>query len=315
MKESLVGHLVCPIDGTPLELVITEVEGGEIKTGELRSSMGRTYAIQRFIPRFVDADRYATTFSKQRELARKHFDQYRLNFDDHAAKELFVDSTGFDLTRLDGITLDAGCGYGRFLRVVDNAGGEIIGVDLSTSSVDLAFDFVGRRDRVHIVQADLTKLPFRKAHFRRAFSIGVLHHTPDTRASFEKLPAFVEHGGEIAIWVYAPEKKISSDRWRKITTKLPLSVVYSWCVLNEVLFAPFRSLPRGGGRIGSIIPGGTIATPFWMRVMSDFDDLTPRYAYTHRANEVRDWFIDCGLIEVRVLERPTAVRGSRPRAP
>jgi hypothetical protein len=109
-------------------------------------------------------------------------------------------------------------------------------------------------------------------------------------------------------------KKVASDRWRKVTTKLPLNVVYGWCIVNEVLFAPLRSLPRGGGRIGSIIPGGTFATPFWMRVMSDFDDLTPKYAYTHRANEVRDWFVGCGLTDVEILARPTAVRGSRPAA-
>jgi SAM-dependent methyltransferase len=312
MKLALVDHLVCPIDGLPLKLAVAEMEGEEVKTGTLRSAAGRQYHVRNFIPRFVEDDDYAASFSRQREHVLRHFETYRRNFDERAAAELFVQSTGFDLSRLTGWTLDAGCGYGRFLRVVDRAGGDVIGVDLSAQTVDLAFDFTGRSKHVHIVQADLTKLPFAKNYFCRAFSIGVLHHTPDTRASFERLSRYLAGGGEIAIWVYAPDKKVSSNAWRKVTTKLPLGVVYSWCIANESLFAWLRSLPRGGGRFAAIVPGGSLGTPFWLRVMSDFDDLTPRYAQVHTASEVRAWFEASGFTEVEILPRPTAVRGRKP---
>jgi hypothetical protein len=57
-------------------------------------------------------------------------------------------------------------------------------------------------------------------------------------------------------------KKIASNRWRKLTTKLPLGVVYARCLANEALFAWARSLPRGGGRLSAVIPGGSLGTPF-----------------------------------------------------
>jgi SAM-dependent methyltransferase len=314
MKQSLLAHLRCPEDGSPLQLEIAEMDDREIKSGFLRSATGRVYPIRDYIPRFVDADKYTSTFTRQRRLERQHLDQREVDAQDEA--ELLVKSTGFDLSRLDGLTLDAGCGFGRFLRVIDSIGhGEVIGVDLSTGSVEFAFEFAGRGERVHIVQADLGKLPFPRRHFRRAFSVGVLHHTPDTRASFERLLPYLEEGGDIAIWVYAPEYKIASDVWRKLTTKLPLSLVYAWCIANEVLFAAVRSLPRGGGRFGTIVPGGSLGTPFWMRVMSDFDDLTPRYAHTHTASEVKGWFSASGLTDVEALSRPTAVRGRMPAVP
>lgn len=312
MKRSLLDHLRCPVDGSRLELDITEIEDGEIKTGSLRSSAGREYPIRKFIPRFVDGDDYTVSFSRQREHVQRHFDTYRRDFDEHAAAQLFLRSSGFDLSCLDGVTLDAGCGYGRFLRVVDRAGGEVIGVDLSGQSVELAYDFAGRCEHVHIVQADLTRLPFPTAHFHRVFSIGVLHHTPDTRQSFEHLSRYLAAGGEMAVWVYAPENKIGSNVWRRLTTKLPLGVVYAWCIANESLFGWVRSLPRGGGRFSAIVPGGSLATPFWVRVMSDFDDLTPRYAHVHTSDELREWFEAAGLREVEILPRRTAVRGRRP---
>ena len=314
MKRSLVRHLVCPVDGIPLELEIVEIDGGEVRTGMLRSAKGRQYPVREFVPRFVDGDDYTASFSRQREHVLRHFDTYRSDFDENATAQLFCQSTGFDLTRLDGVTLDAGCGYGRFLQVIDRAGGEVIGVDLSSRTVDLAFDFAGRGANVHIIQADLTRLPFAPGHFQRAFSIGVLHHTPDTKASFEGLLPHLADGAEIAIWVYAPEKKLSSNRWRRLTTKLPLGAVYAWCISNEALFAWARSLPRGGGRFSAIIPGGTLATPFWVRVMSDFDDLTPRYAHVHTAAEVCQWFAASGMVDIEALQRPTAVRGRKPSA-
>jgi SAM-dependent methyltransferase len=312
MKRLLLNHLVCPCDSSALALEILEEDrNGEILRGTLRSAEGRTYPIERGVPRFVESDQYATTFSRQRQLVRKHWNSYRL--DDNEERKLFVASTGFDLRGLDGLTLDAGCGFGRFARFVSAAGSEVIGVDLSSDTVDIAFDNIGRQELVHIVQADLTRLPFRRGLFKRVFSIGVLHHTPDTRKSFEQLLPYLCPGGEAAIWVYPPEMKVTSDVWRKLTLRLPLRVVYGWCVLNEALFAPLRSLP-GAWRLGRIVPGGALGRPFWVRVLSDFDDLTPRFAHSHSPQEVRNWFADAGLADIEILPRLSAVRGRKPRA-
>jgi SAM-dependent methyltransferase len=314
MKPFLIDYLVCPEDSSPLRLQIDDMDGSEVITGMLYSRSGHEYPIRHGVPRFVRDDEYATTFSRQRQHVRDHFETYLREFDNAAAAKLFIDSTGFDLSHLSGLTLDAGCGYGRFLRVIHQAGGNVVGVDLSGESVELAFEFVGRAENVHIIQADLSRLPFPQCHFRRIFSIGVLHHTPSTKSSFCSLLPYLEEGGEIAIWVYAPENKVTSNRWRTITTKLPLGVVYAWCIMNEALFAPLRSLPRGGGRVGAIVPGCSLGAPFWQRIMSDFDDLTPRYAHTHSHAEVMTWFRGAGLTEVEALERATSVRGRKPNS-
>lgn len=312
MKPSLINHLVCPNEGSRLSLEVHQMEGDEVKEGLLRTPSGRAYPIRAGVPRFVASDDYVATFSRQRRYVRTHFETYQREFNYSEAAELFMRSTGFDLSDLKGLTLDAGCGYGRFLRVLSQAGGEVVGVDLSSDTVELAYDFAGRDKNVHIVQADLGQLPFPKRHFRRAFSIGVLHHTPNTKSSFFKLLPYVEDGGDVAIWVYAPEKKVASDAWRRLSTRLPLGLVYGWCIVNELLFVWPRSLPKGGGRFYSIVPGGSLGTPFWQRVMSDFDDLTPRYAHTHSAAEVVEWFRHAGLIDIKALSRATSVRARKP---
>jgi SAM-dependent methyltransferase len=314
MKRSLLRYLVCPECGSSLDLDVTEESHGEVRTGVLQcSGHGARYPVTGFVPRFVDADRYADSFSRQRLYVRRHFEFYRR---DTSGDRLFLPTTGFTAEEVrTGITLEAGCGYGRFVDVVQRLGGEIIGIDLSTHSIELAQDFVGLRERVHLLQCDLFKLPFRRHGLDRAYSIGVLHHTPDTRAAFEAIVPCVRPGGQVAIWVYHPSRKVSADRWRKLTTRLPHTWLYGFCVMNQVLFSWIRALP-GGARFNALIPGAMPGPgrAFWLRVLSDFDNLSPTFAHVHTADEVRQWFAAAGFEEIRDLDRLTAVTGRRPAA-
>jgi hypothetical protein len=70
---------------------------------------------------------------------------------------------------------------------------------------------------------------------------------------------------------------------------------------------------EGSARRALVCPedGGT---PSWLPVMSDFDDLIPRYADTDTGAEAKGWFAASGLQDVQVLARPTAIRGRKPIA-
>jgi ubiquinone/menaquinone biosynthesis C-methylase UbiE len=191
-------------------------------------------------------------------------------------------------------------------------GGTIIGIDLSTHSIDLAREFVGRRPGVHLVQCDLFKLPFRRETFDHIFSIGVLHHTPNTRQAFEAIVPYGRASGRIAIWTYHPRSKVYANRWRVVTTKVPSSLLYSFCIANQALFSWIRALP-GGQRFNVIVPGvrPSAQSPFWLRVMNDFDNFSPKYAHVHTPDQVREWYEAAGFEDIRVLPRETAVVGRR----
>ncbi len=312
MYPSLLEYLVCPRCEGQLKIEGETRQGDRIYAGWLIcAGCEQTYQIKKFIPRFVDADQYADSFSRQRVYVRRHFEHYRR---DRSGDRLFTPSTGIDLREVNrGLNLEVGCGYGRFLDVVSRHGGEIIGIDLSTHSVELAQDFVGSRAKVHVVQCDLFNLPFRTSQFDRIFSIGVLHHTPDTHGAFDALVPYLADDGRISIWVYPPAQKVSSDRWRTLTTRLPRSALYAWCIANQALFSWIRALP-GGWHFSKVIPGAqpTRDNSFWLRVLSDFDNLSPQYAATHAPQEVREWFEGAGLTAVETLPRATAVTGRKP---
>ena len=310
MKHDLVQCLRCPDCATTFSLVIAEEDAGQVKTGTLTCASGHTFPIQRFVPRFVDSEKYADTFSRQRLYVRRHLKYYR---GDRSGYALFERTTGLtDRLLAAGVTLEIGCGYGRFLDVVNSKGGRVVGVDLSTHSVDLAQDFVGHRPGVDIVQADLFKLPFSRNWFDQVYSIGVLHHTPDTSRAFEAITPFARPGGRVSIWVYPPEDKYSTNRMRRVTARMDHRLLYALCIVNQVGFSWIRALP-GGWRFNRLIDGTVPAKgrPFWIRVLSDFDNLSPTYAHVHTPQEVVDWFAGMGFRDIRVLDRRTAVTGSR----
>ena len=70
-------------------------------------------------------------------------------------------------------------------------------------------------------------------------------------------------------------------------------------------------LGSGAWRFNALIPGSTPGPgrTFWLRVMTDFDDLSPKYASSHSANEVCEWFSGVGLKDVKALPRATSVQG------
>lgn len=310
MKPRLLNFLQCPKCACALDIKVDSQIDDDVEHGSLICANGCRYPIEKSIPRFVNSDMYADSFSRQRLYVRRHFKHYR---EDSSGGDLFGPSTGFELEPLRaGIALEIGCGYGRFLDVVEQSGGEIIGVDLSTHSIELAQDFVGNRPFVHLVQADMFNLPFEMGKFDHVFSIGVLHHTPDTRAALEAIVPYVAPGGEFAIWVYPTGSKKSDDRWRLVTRHLPHPVLYGFCIVNQLAFSWIRGLP-GGWRFSRLVPGSNPdGRHFWLRVMSDFDSLSPKYAHTHAPEEVEGWFENAGLIDIQSLSRATAVRARKP---
>ncbi len=121
------------------------------------------------------------------------------------------------------LTLDAGCGNGRYSFQAARAGAEVIAVDLG-AGVGSTRRNNRASGRVHVVQADLHRLPFASGTFDRAFSIGVLMHTGDARRAFDSIARTLAPGGEFGVRLYGRGNPLYEfhDRWiRAVTTRCP----------------------------------------------------------------------------------------------
>lgn len=312
MKREFLKWLVCPGCGGGLQLKdVVKEEAGEIEEGTLLCNCGKSYPITRSIPRFVASDDYVGNFSFEWTI------HSRTQLDTEVLKEsenTFIKKTGFTPEEIEGkLVLDVGCGMGRFSDVVSKWGGTVVGVDLSYS-VDSAFANIGHRGNVHIAQANVFDLPFAPGTFDYIFSIGVLHHTPDCKKSFQQLPPLLTGGGKIAIWLYYrwPNPKLpspTSDHIRKVTTRMPLRLLYTLSYASVPLYWIYK-IPYIGDFMMLLLPISRLPRWRW-RVLDTFDWYSPEYQSKHTYPEVYRWFREEGLTDIELLDIPVSMQGRK----
>lgn len=97
--------------------------------------------------------------------------------------------------------LEVGCGSGRFLKYVSDKAGFIVGVDPS-HAIFAADNLLGKNDKVVLVKASANDLPFEDNSFDFVYSIGVLHHIPDTLKAMQACVNKVKKGGYFFTYLY-----------------------------------------------------------------------------------------------------------------
>src|SRR5207249_2903741 len=145
--------------------------------------------------------------------------------------------------------------------------------------------------------------------FDLAYSIGVLHHTPDPRTSFERVAATVKQGGGFAVYVYpgyGPGYR-GSDLIRKLTIRLPLRLMFALSALSIPAYYFYR-IPVLGKVLRLICP--ISSHPDWRwRWLDTFDWYTPRYQWKFLYPEVIRWFRANGFLDMTVFDDPIRIRG------
>ncbi len=121
----------------------------------------------------------------------------------------------------DARIVEVGCGTGQMCVYLARAGRVVIGADLTRASLRLGAAAAARfgLDRVLFVETDLRRPGLRAGSFDVVYSAGVLHHTPDPRASFAHLATLARPGGIIVLGLYNAFARIPS-RLRRLAGRL-----------------------------------------------------------------------------------------------
>jgi len=309
VKPRALDFLVCPSCHESLNLEAHSAQGTEVREGTLGClGCDRKYPITRGVPRFIGSGDYASSFGRQWNWFRTV--QLDSSNGTRQSENALTAATGWTEQDYAGrLVLDAGVGAGRFAEVVAKKGGEVVGVDL-TAAVDAAYQNLGTDPKVHLVQADIFALPFRTDTFDLAYSIGVLHHTPDTAAAFERVAATVKKGGGFAVYLYAAYGSWyrGSDVLRKLlTTRLPPSVMLALSALAIPAYYVYR-VPVLGKVFQALMPISMHRDWRW-RWLDTFDWYTPTYQWKHWYPEVYRWFRANGFLDVEIFDSPLCMRG------
>jgi len=208
MLETLLPLLTAPGGGEPLMLAsVSRRDGAEIITACLTDAAGQEYPVEDGIPRLLPRD--LLDAQKSEIVAR---DAQVEDYDRMAFLNLFgkveIPLTERHLgAKSSDRLLEAGCGTGRMTRTLAHSVHELIAMDFSFESLR-----VNQRKlraagihNVHLVQADLCRLPFADTAFDRVVSCQVLEHVPGETArtaAVASLSRVTQPGGTLVLSAY-----------------------------------------------------------------------------------------------------------------
>jgi SAM-dependent methyltransferase len=133
----------------------------------------------------------------------------------------------------DARLLELGCGTGQVSLFLASANRVVIGADLTRGALRVG-EAARRRygiDRALFVETDLRVPGLRPAAFDVVYSSGVLHHTPDPRASFASLARLVRPGGVVVLGLYNAYARLP-HRLRRAAARL---TGFRWIPFDPVL--------------------------------------------------------------------------------
>lgn len=185
----------------------------------------------------------------------------------------------------DARILDIGCGTGQMSLYLARAHRLVIGADLTRKSLELGAAAARRfqLSRVLFVETDLHRPGLREASFDVVYSSGVLHHTPDPRASFARIVQLARPGGMIVLGLY------------NVFARLPLRMRRLVARLTGYRVIPFDPVLRDR-------KNEEARCSAWLR-----DQYRHPEEHRHTLAEVQSWFHENDVTYVRAY--PSALIG------
>ena len=149
---------------------------------------------------------------------------------------------------------DAGCGSGRWAKLVAPRVGKLFCVDASSAALGVAIRNLQDHSNVSFCEASVGALPFPDGSMDFGYSLGVLHHVPDTQGALSACVAKLKSGAPFLVYLYyALETRPAwfravwrcADLVRQITSRLPSFLKHAVCgLIAAVVYWPLARLAR-----------------------------------------------------------------------
>lgn len=114
----------------------------------------------------------------------------------------YFDIFPWDRVSAKSIGIDVGCGSGRWSVMVAPRVGHLHLLDASADALSVARANLAKADNVTFHHASVGNLPVADNSLDFAFSLGVLHHVPDTQAAIREVARKLKPGAPFLIYLY-----------------------------------------------------------------------------------------------------------------
>lgn len=131
------------------------------------------------------------------------FDQSQLNEHDH--QKIFNDYFSifpWDKLPANSVGFDLGCGSGRWAKLVAPKVGSLHCVDASEAALNVARQNLKHATNCHFHLASVESIPLADESADFGYSLGVLHHIPDTGAGIAACTSKLKPGAPFLVYLY-----------------------------------------------------------------------------------------------------------------
>jgi len=164
------------------------------------------------------------------------FDQSELS--DEQQQQIFQDYFDifpWDMLGNDACGIDVGCGSGRWAEVVASRVGHLHLVDASDEALQVARNKLKDRDNISYHHASVNDMPIDDESLDFAYSLGVLHHLPDTQRAIKSISDVLKPGKPFLLYLYYAFDNRPlwyralwkvSDNLRSLVSRMPMRLRY-----------------------------------------------------------------------------------------
>src|SRR5450631_1222825 len=122
--------------------------------------------------------------------------------DRRAMFESYFSIFPWDALPPNSIGADIGCGSGRWAYLVAPRVGHLHAADVAADALEVARRNLAGLNNVSFHQASVSALPFADGSLDFAYSLGVLHHVPDTASALRDIAAKLKPGAPFLVYLY-----------------------------------------------------------------------------------------------------------------
>lgn len=217
-------------------------------------------------------------------------------------EDLPEQATGFDL----------GCGSGRWAKLVAPRVGKLHLIDPS-KAIDVAKANLAGIGNCEFHQASVDEIPLPDGSCDFGYSLGVLHHVPDTEAGIRKCVSKLKKGAPFLLYLYYQFDNrpawfraiwMISDQFRKIVSRLPNGLRYlASQVIAAFIYYPLaktaKLLEKLGMRVGLFPLSQYRNSSFYVMRTDALDRFGTRLEKRFTKSEIAKMMIDAGLKDIR----------------
>ena len=161
----------------------------------------------------------------------------------------------WDQLPANAVGFDLGCGTGRWAKLVAPRVGHLHCIDASEDALNVARANLADQPNCEFTQASVGKLPFADASMDFGYSLGVLHHVPDTAAGIKACAAKLKPNAPLLLYLYyAFDNRPTwfqllwraSDIGRRGISRLPFALRHLTAdVIAALVYWPLARVARG----------------------------------------------------------------------